>query len=359
MAFLLPHYEYDVFVSYSHGVRGADDDTQLKDWTLKLIHRLETDIRSVDPEFDQLHIWRDEHIDPTIHLTDELRAKVTQSGILMVVMSPRYLGSAWCKDELTWFRQQVEDRRRDQGRVFVVRALPTSESSWPEFLLDERGHALVGFRFHDASGHDGSDTPYGWRGSRADNEAYVRELGRLRTALMKRLRELRAKNERRITSAPSGAVPQSGGPSPTRRIYLHARAEHVPAREEVRKILKDDGIEPLTSVINLGRELADLTRDSRVRIETAMRCDALALLRGDADARFVGDLIDIGIIERERMQIARGAPLPCAVLDSSGEMLPVDVSGYEIERFDLGSDDWRGKFRGWLDRSRTQGASAL
>jgi hypothetical protein len=127
----------------------------------------------------------------------------------------------------------------------------------------------------------------------------------------------------------------------------------------VRKILKDDGIEPLTPVIDLGRELADLTRESRVRIETAIRCDALALLRGDADARFVGDLIDIGIKERERMQIARGAPLPCAVLDRSGERLPIDVSGYEIERFDLGSDDWRGKFRGWLDQSRAQQAAAL
>jgi hypothetical protein len=113
----------------------------------RILGAVRATIRSVDPEFDQLHIWRDEHIDPTIHLTDELRAKVTQSGILMVVMSPRYLGSAWCKDELEWFRRQVEERRRDQGRVFVVRALPTPESSWPEFLRDERGHALVGFRF--------------------------------------------------------------------------------------------------------------------------------------------------------------------------------------------------------------------
>src|SRR5262249_42277227 len=150
-----------------------------------------------------------------------------------VVMSPWYLGSAWCKDELAWFRQQVDDRRRDVGRVFVVRALPTSESSWPEFLLDERGHALVGFRFHEASGRDDSDlTPYGWRGSRANNEAYVRELGQLRTALMKRLRDLRSKNEHRIKSSPSGAVTQSLGP---RRIYLHARAEHVPVREEVKR----------------------------------------------------------------------------------------------------------------------------
>lgn len=91
MAFLRPHFEYDVFASYSHGVRGGDTDAPLKDWTLELIRRLETDIRAVDAEFDDLHIWRDEQIDPTIHLSDELRGKVKSSGILMIVMSPRYL----------------------------------------------------------------------------------------------------------------------------------------------------------------------------------------------------------------------------------------------------------------------------
>src|SRR5262249_46994882 len=153
--------------------------------------RLETDIQSIDPEFDTLHIWRDEQIDPTIHLSEELRAKVMQAGILMIVMSPRYLFSTWCQDELEWFRQQVEDRSRDQGRLFVVRALPTDEGRWPNFLRDERGHPLVGFCFHGAQ----DPLPFGWRGSRANNEAYVKQLGHLRTALMKRLRELRARSE--------------------------------------------------------------------------------------------------------------------------------------------------------------------
>jgi hypothetical protein len=94
-------------------------------------------------------------------------------------------------------------------------------------------------------------------------------------------------------------------------------------------------------------------------MQTAIRCDALALVRGDDNPGFVADLIDVGIKERERIQIARGAPLPCAVLDRSGETLPIDVSGYEIERFDLRSDDWRGKFRGWLEHSGEQRASAL
>jgi hypothetical protein len=70
-------------------------------------------------------------------------------------------------------------------------------------------------------------------------------------------------------------------------------------------------------------------------------------------------LLDIGVDERERIQCARGAPLPCAVLDRSGERLPIDVSGLGIARFDLSNEDWRGKFHGWLEQARDQPAAAL
>jgi hypothetical protein len=352
MAFLRPHFEYDAFVSYSHGVRAGGSDAPLRDWTLELIRRLETDIHLVDTEFDDLHIWRDEHIDPTIHLSDELRAKVSHSGILVIVMSPRYLTSTWCKDELSWFRHQIEDRARDQGRVFVIRALPTDESAWPEFLRDSRGHALPGFAFHDKQD---AAMPYGWRGADTHRDGYVRELGRLQTALMRRLRELRANAERRVKAqAPRAAAPAGG----TRRIYLHARPEHASVCDEVKRALSQDGIAPLSAVADPGRDMADWTRESRARIETAKRCDALALVRGDGDERFIGDLLEIGVDERERIGAARGATLPCAVLDRSGQGLPIDVSGYGIERFDLASDDWRGRFNGWLDQARAGAAAA-
>lgn len=352
MAFLLPNFEYDVFVSYSHGERRPDADAPLKSWTLELIRKLETDIRAVDTEFDDLHIWRDEQIDPTIHLTDELRAKVKHSGILMIVMSPRYLASSWCKDELEWFRQQVQDRTRDQGRVFVIRALPTDENSWPDFLRDDRGHAMIGFRFHDPQ----DSMPYGWRGSRENSESYVRQLWLLQTALTKRLRELRSNAERRVKmEAANSTAPASG----QRRVFLHARAEDTSMREEVKRILSQDGIAPMTTVSDPGRDIADWTRESRARIEIAKRCEALALVRADGDERFVGDLLEIGIDERERIQAARGSPLPCAVLDRSGQGLPVDVSAFGIERFDLATEDWRGKFRGWLDSARAKPAVAL
>jgi hypothetical protein len=321
----------------------------LKEWTLALIGKLESDVRAVGTEFDNLHIWRDEQIDPTIHITDELRAKVKRCGILMIVMSPRFLASTWCQDELAWFREQVQDRARDQGRVFVVRALPTEENKWPDFLRDDRGHALPGFQFHGREDW----MPYGWRGSTENHEAYVRQLWRLQTALTKRLRELRANAERRIESDQRGV-----SHSAQRRIYLHARPEHASVCDEVKRMLAQHGIVPLSTVADPGRDIADWTRESRARIEAAKRCDALALVRADDDVRFIGDLLEIGVDERNRIQTARGSALPCAVLDRSGQQLPIDVSGYEIARFDLEKEDWRGKFQGWLGQSRAPAATA-
>ena len=268
MAFLLPHFEYDVFVSYSHGVLGTENDTPLKDWTLELIRKLETDIRAVDTEFDDLHVWRDEQIDPTMHLTDELRGKVRSSGILLIVMSPRYLTSAWCKDELEWFKQQVLDRERDQGRVFVVRVLRTDDNRWPDFLRDARGHTLSGFQFHDKQ----DSMPFGWRGSSENREAYVRELWRLQTALTRRLRELFANAERRAKPQ----IARTAGPSTAQqRIYLHARPENASAYDDIKRVLSQDGIATLSTVADPGRDIADWMRESRARIETAKRCDAI------------------------------------------------------------------------------------
>jgi hypothetical protein len=256
-------------------------------------------------------------------------------------MSPRYLASAWCQDELQWFKQQVEDRSRDQGRVFVVRVLPTNEATWPDFLRDTRGHALPGFQFHDKQ----DSMPYGWHGAGINRDAYVQELWRLQTALVRRLRELHANAQRRVKMEAPAAAASATGP---RRIYLHARPECATVCDEVKRILSQDGIIPLSAVADPGRDIADWTRESRARIEAAKRCHALALVRGDGDERFIGDLLEIGVDERERIQSAREAPLPCAVLDRSGQMLPIDVSGYGIQRFDLANEDWRSQFHGWL-----------
>ena len=350
MAYLAPHSTYDVFVSYSHGDPRGVGDSPLRRWTVRLVRELIDEIRAIDPEFDNLDVWCDENVDPTAHLTTELREKVKASGILMVVISPRYLLSSWCKDELTWFREQVVARSDEQGRVFVVRGLPTNETDWPEFLRDERGNSPIGFRFYDPQ----SGMPYGWRDMRENSEEYVRQLWTLQTALTRRLRELRARSKARVAPAPVNLTSFGAG----QRIYLHARAEDTPLRDELRTQLSESGLLPLTPSANSGTTIGDWARESKARIETAKRCAALALVRANDNEDFIGDLLDIGVDERQRIQVARGTPLPCAILDRSGQDLPFDVAPYGIRRFDLSHANWREEFRAWLAEAQPPAVAA-
>jgi hypothetical protein len=344
MAYLEPAFKYDVFVSHSHGNPTRAGVPPLKQWTDSLIDDLKAEIQSVDTEFDDLHFWLDKQIDPTAALTQELRDSVKASGILMIIMSPRYLASSWCKDELDWFRQQVRDRASDEGRAFVIRALATNETDWPDFLRDERGNSLIGFRFHDPS----DSMPYGWGGVR--DKDYVRQLWTLQTALTKRLRELRGRYEMRVKEAQPVtlmAAPAGG----RKRVYLHARNSDAPAREDVQRQLSGLGITPLNAIVDQGDALAAWTLEAKARFEVAKHCHALALIRVDGKPEFINELFEVGVDERERIEVARGIPLPCAVLDRSGGPLPFNASEFNIRRFDLQQDSWRGDFHDWLDSS--------
>jgi len=355
MSYLAPDFDPDIFVSYSHG-DPREGRAPLRDWTQALIRRLEDQLHSLETEFDDLRLWMDPQIDPTAYLTDDLRAKASACGVLMIVMSKRYLRSSWCNDELEWFRKQFEGRVGEGGRVFVIRAQKTDESLWPDFLRDARGHAMTGFSFYDPE----NGFPWGFQ-LREPGDDYFKEVTRLQIWLTKRLRELRERSAKRAQAETCAAV-GAATPKPTgpRLIYLHARPDGESVRADVDRALKSDGILPVTATHGAaGGGLSDWQREANTRMEAAKRCEALALLRVDVGERFVGDLLDIGVNERGRIEGERGAPMPCAVLDKSGESLPINVAPFGIERFDVNRTGWHGEFRAWLDAARAPPETAL
>jgi TIR domain len=353
MAYLAPHFDPDVFVSYSHGKPGSDGKSPLRDWTRALLRdRLEVHIHNLSADFDELSLYMDDKVDPTAHLTAELRTKVSGSGVLIIVMSERYLRSSWCQDELEWFRKQIRDRAGDPGRVFVIRAQTTDTGKWPDFLCDEHRHPLIGFTFHDPNGD-----PLGWPNPREDDDEFWKALTGLRTALTKRLQELRVRVQQR-SPAETTHRPPAIGPGP-RPVYLHALPENEAARAEIKLALSSDGIETITEEPYGGERLKGAAHESKLRIEAAKRCEALAVVRADNSERSYADLLEIGVDERERIAIARRAPMPCAVLDKTGQRLPCDVSGFGIHRFDVNKETWRGEFRRWLDTARASAARSL
>jgi len=167
MSYVGESYKHDVFVSYAHGV-AKGDVTPLRQWTHCLVDELEASIRDTLPDFHGLDIFIDRELDPTRQLTPQLQKGIRTSAILLIVMSPFYLQSKWCRDELEWFEKQLADHGRGDGHFFVVRALPTERKDWPGCLKDEGGHTLSGFLFHPEPITDGT-TAFGWYHPHAAN----------------------------------------------------------------------------------------------------------------------------------------------------------------------------------------------
>ena len=79
MPYLAPHFDPDVFVSYSHG-KPIGGHAPLRDWTRNLIVRLKGGLRDLRAEFDELDIWMDPEIDPTAHLTDDSKERPARAA---------------------------------------------------------------------------------------------------------------------------------------------------------------------------------------------------------------------------------------------------------------------------------------
>jgi hypothetical protein len=141
-SYLAPYFDHDVFMSYAHGRLPGEAYAPLRSWSQKFIDLLRADIYALQPELSAVRFWDDRNVDPTAALTQDIKEKVERSGVLLIMMSPRYLASDWCKNELHWFKVQFEGRHRSPGRVFVVRAVSTNTDLWPDFLKDESGHRV-------------------------------------------------------------------------------------------------------------------------------------------------------------------------------------------------------------------------
>ncbi|MGI8961133.1 MAG: toll/interleukin-1 receptor domain-containing protein [Bryobacteraceae bacterium] len=120
----LPGFQSDVFISYSH----IDDQPfgeEQKRWVSEFHKNLEIRIkillgRGVD-------VWRDPKLRGVDVFSSEIERKLSDSAVLVSILSPAYVQSEWCSKELETFVQAVEQRRPTSGgdRFRIVKVLKT------------------------------------------------------------------------------------------------------------------------------------------------------------------------------------------------------------------------------------------
>jgi hypothetical protein len=123
-----PGYEQDVFVSYAH----ADDQPYLEPpaggepplgWVGTLVRQLKNELGQKIGRGDACNVWFDNHRLRGNHsLTEEIAAQLERSATFVAIVSPGYLASAWCRDELSlFFRRSAPELARC---VFFVEKTP-------------------------------------------------------------------------------------------------------------------------------------------------------------------------------------------------------------------------------------------
>jgi len=104
MAFLSSNgFDFDIFVSYAH----VDDEMPLQSnpqgWVTTLTSHLKNKLDQKLGRHEAYALWMDQELRGGQPITPNILAKVQRSAILLVVLSPGYVASEWCRRELDTF----------------------------------------------------------------------------------------------------------------------------------------------------------------------------------------------------------------------------------------------------------------
>jgi hypothetical protein len=198
MAFV-PRFECDVFVSYAtaNNQAVAKDKpgwvTSLRD-VLKLLLDEGLDRRGVS------EVWMDYKLRGNEPFDEQLRDKVSQSAVLLIVLSDSYLKSDWCRRELEIFTQAV---RGEKGRIFLLHYEPLPPDRWPAAL---GGLSAEKYRFFQQERDGAISKPLGFPIPNPENPAhasYYDRLLELRLDLAAKLEEMAGRGTPLIAQPPA------------------------------------------------------------------------------------------------------------------------------------------------------------
>jgi hypothetical protein len=312
-SFLGEPFQHDLFVSYSHGSFRGRHKPELKTWSEKFAEDLREELALLDG-LDEVSLFlddskrSDENVDRAEKLTGFLRERVTGSALFALLMTPQYLRSKWCRQELEWWCEKHHPDTLGAGaRVYPCWTLPSDNAGWPEAIKDVAGHFC-----YDRDKDEEEARPFAWRG--AEDDRYGAVLTAIAGAMARRLRALkeileeRQRQEEQLRKLASGAA---------EILFLHGRPDAAAAWDQACDRLQDAGFSVFPD------KLVPIASDGGLDPEyqaQLVKSDGVLLL-GAADGPEIDtDIIEIG--RNARNLAAASKPfLPCAVLNLVGAPL--------------------------------------
>jgi len=134
MAFV-PHYKYDIFVSYAHvdnkPLPGAD-----KGWVTTLVQALETRLSQRLGRSEFYKLWIDDELSRHNKITPQIIKTLENSAVIIIILSPGYIKSEWCQREKNTFFSLIKERVSSGSRVFIVKRDMVDEADRPDEIKE-------------------------------------------------------------------------------------------------------------------------------------------------------------------------------------------------------------------------------
>lgn len=366
MSFVGEPYLADIFISYSHGDVSGEGESNFKRWSTSFWRDLRRELRD-HPDLTGVTIFFDESnrqhegVQPFVAFGEDLEAWASKAAIFLPLISPHYLKSRWCHQELTWWREAQEKGQMDmRGRlapVFMWGLPPAGASNWPAAVEKIQLSHLVGIDFYPRDNVSMRPQPFGWPGSDGPikDERFVEALLKLVGNLRKHLMDFRV-----IVSEahpPPPVFDETIKPS----IYLHGRSDSPNDWDAAADALLGAGFPVLPD----GPEPVETDVEKRAsirqsRIGAMSTCDAL-LVVGPQDNGVFSEEISIlykddrglAIDRAERVHGRTGKKLPCGVVDvvsdpARARRRKAWAENNKLAWFELADPAWVSQASTWL-----------
>jgi hypothetical protein len=351
-------YEFDLFISYAHAVASSDPEykskNNLRGWSQCVAQLLEENLSPVlnagQVEERRFRIYIDiREMDSGEDISTKLREAAGKSACLLILMSPYYLESEYCRQEVeAFFASQPEPGHCLLREIMSTRGL---EEQWPKELRGADGKVVNrGDPFYDPQSQRPIDFMQYQVSAPMPNLAAPADI--LINSVKKRLQNLRKKvditatfeiNHQPVRATqpppPDPLPPGSKGPKPPKMpLYLQAesrnRDDWLDARSKLEglALVNPEDLEP-------GQEdLPLIATYHQRRLKMLPFCQGLLLLRARQD-----DDIELQLMAasyaRDTVYQEWQRLLPWVVLDKVDRDEPA-FRRYEVARVPTSTPDW-------------------
>jgi hypothetical protein len=250
-----PSFEDDAFVSYGH-IDNSHLEDEERGWVDNLHERLE--YRLGELLGYRPRVWRDPRLPGNVYFAAELEDRLGKTGVLVSVLSPGYVRSAWCMGELREFCRVAQAGGGLQvagGRLRVFKIVKTFVE---RDLHPEEFHGQLGYEFYELDQQTGRPVEYGQGLGKHRDQRYWDKLNDLAWDIRQTLSAIKP---------PQGVAAPASFPSESKGAVYVAETSYDlrEERDRIKRELQERGFEVLPD-----RELPYMTPDYQQAVREAV-----------------------------------------------------------------------------------------